>query len=186
MTQKWQTYEEVAAYLLDRFAADFGLSRVEGKQVVAGLQSGTNWEIDAKGVREGNQGFIIVECRRYTTSRLNQEDLGALAYRITDTGAEGGIIVSPLGLQEGAQKIAQAENIVEVRLDPNSTPHDFSMQFLNKLMIGVSETIRVSDDVKVQVGRTCTACRKTFTARENENVCPDCAPRVLVIGPGTD
>jgi DNA-directed RNA polymerase subunit RPC12/RpoP len=186
MTQEWQTYEEVAAYLLDRFAADFDLARVEGKQKVPGLRSGTNWEIDAKGVREGNQGFIIVECRRYTTSRLNQEDLGALAYRITDTGAEGGIIVTPLGLQEGAQKIATAANVVEVRLDPNSTPHDFTMQFLNKLMIGVSETIRVSGHVKVQVGRTCTACGKTFTVRENESVCPECSSRVLVIGPGTD
>ena len=73
MDRKWKTYEELAAYLLNQFAAEFGLSRVEGKQAVQGQRSGTQWEIDAKGVREGNQSFIIVECRRYTTSKLNQE-----------------------------------------------------------------------------------------------------------------
>ena len=37
-----------------------------------------------------------------------------MAYRISDTGAEGGIIVSPLGVQEGGKKIAETENIVTV------------------------------------------------------------------------
>jgi hypothetical protein len=45
----WRTYEEVAQYLLNEFAAHFGLGHVEGKQVVPG-QSGADWEIDAKGV----------------------------------------------------------------------------------------------------------------------------------------
>jgi DNA-directed RNA polymerase subunit RPC12/RpoP len=186
MDPKWKEYEKVAADLLDRFAADFGLSRVEGKQKVRGRQSGTQWEIDAKGVREGNQGFIIVECRRYTTSRLNQAKVGEVAYTITDTGAEGGIVVSPLGLQEGARKIAKAKNIVEVQLDPDSTPQDFAMQFLNKIMIGVSATIGFSASVQMQVGRTCTVCRKTFTVRENESVCSECSSRVLVIGPESE
>jgi hypothetical protein len=101
---QWQSYEEVGTYLLDRFATEFGLDRVEGKQGVAGQRSGTSWEIDAKGFRLGQDGFVIVEFRRYTTSRLNQEDLGGLAYRIIDSGAEGGIIVSPLGLPALSQK----------------------------------------------------------------------------------
>src|SRR5262250_1546186 len=41
-------------------------------------------------------------------------DLGGIAYRIRDSGAEGGIVVSPLGLQEGAAKVAKKENIVSV------------------------------------------------------------------------
>jgi hypothetical protein len=177
MDHKWKTYEEVAAYLLNQFASEFGFSRVEGKQVVAGQRSRTQWEIDAKGIREGNQGFIIVECRRYTTSKLSQGKVGGLAYRITDTGAEGGIVVSPLGLQEGARKIAGAENIVEVRLDPNSTPQDFSMRFLNKVMIGISERINARDHVEVRVSRPCNKCGKMFTVKENEKTCPDCSPK---------
>ena len=53
--RKCDTYEEVAAYLLNRFAADFGLERVEGKQPIPGKESGTAWVIDAKGV--SRRGF---------------------------------------------------------------------------------------------------------------------------------
>src|SRR4051794_28061593 len=79
---KWRTYEEVARFLLDQYAKEFGLQRVEGKQKVRGERSGTYWEIDAKGIREGDDGIILVECRRYTTSKQSQEKTGALAYRI--------------------------------------------------------------------------------------------------------
>jgi len=57
--KKWESYQEVATYLLDKFAREFGLNRVEGKQKIQGQYSGTEWEIDAKGVREGNEGFVI-------------------------------------------------------------------------------------------------------------------------------
>lgn len=91
----WMRYEEVATYLLNRFAKEFGLKFVEGKQHIQGQRSGTTWEIDAKGIAEGDEGFFLVECRRYITSKQSQEKTGALAYRIIDTGAVGGIIVSP-------------------------------------------------------------------------------------------
>ncbi|MCA9942544.1 MAG: restriction endonuclease [Anaerolineales bacterium] len=131
--ENWRTYEEVATFLLDQFAAEFGLKKFESKQEIEGT---VNWEIDAKGVNEGGDLFIIVECRRYTTSKLSQEALGALAYRIKDTGADGGIIVSPLGLQKGAKKIAKAENIHNVILDAKSTPTEYFLKFLNKVKVG--------------------------------------------------
>ena len=131
--KKWESYEEVAAYLLDQFAAEFGLEKFEGKQKVKGT---VNWEIDAKGVTEGGDAFIIVECRRYTSSKLNQEKVGALAYRVKDTGAKGGIIVSPLGLQKGAEIIAKSENIHNVILDENSTLKEYFLKFLNKVKVG--------------------------------------------------
>ena len=113
---RWKTYEEVSTYLLNQFAKEFGLEHVEPKQKVEGKRSGTLtfWEIDAKGVRQGDEGFFIPECRRYTISRPNQELVGALAYRILDTGAEGGIVVTPLGIQDGAKKVAWAEKIIHV------------------------------------------------------------------------
>lgn len=135
-SKSWETYEEVAAYLLNQIATEFGLDRFEGKQKVLGKRSGTEWEIDAKGVDEGNEVFFLIECRRYTTSRQNQEKLGSLAYRIIDTGAKGGIIVSPLGLQEGAAKLAQAENIYNVLLDKNSTRTEYVLKFLEKMWVG--------------------------------------------------
>src|SRR3990172_1193422 len=114
--KKWESYEEVATYLLDKFASDFGLERFEGKQTIQGQRSGTEWEIDAKGVRKGN---------------------------------EGGIVVSPLGLQEGAEKIAAAENIQSVELRADSTIYDYFLRFLNNVMVGVHDTIHFKDEVIV-------------------------------------
>jgi len=145
--KKWKTYEEVSVYLLNHLAKEFKLEKVEGKQAVPGRRSGTRWNIDAKGIKQGNEGFIIIECRCYTTSRQNQEKMGALAYRIKDTGAKGGIIVSPFDVQKGAAKVAAAENIQVVVLDENSTTTNYILRFLNKLMIGVGDTMTLRDHV---------------------------------------
>jgi hypothetical protein len=134
-SQRWENYEQVATYVLNQIAAQFGVAFFEGKQKVAGHRSGTRYEIDAKGVRHDGETFLIVECRRYTTSKQDQEKIGALAYRILDTGAKGGIVVSPLGLQEGAEKIASAEDIDSVILEPDSTTESFVVKFLNTLLI---------------------------------------------------
>jgi hypothetical protein len=154
-SRTWQSYEAVAAYLLDQIAAEFGLERFEGKQVVAGKRSNSKWEIDAKGVGESNEIFFIVECRRYTTSRQNQDRVGGLAYRIIDTGAQGGILVSPLGLQEGASKIAKAENIYSVILDADSTTTEYVLRFLEKTRYGkyLQSTIPITATLSAKVIR---------------------------------
>lgn len=86
---------------------------------------------------------MIVECRRYTTSRLPQESVGGLAYRIIDTGASGGILVTPLNLQSGAKKVAGHSNIQHVILGPNSTTTEYVLRFLNRTFIGVADTCSV-------------------------------------------
>lgn len=172
---KWKTYEEVATYLLGMFAEHFGLSRVEGKQSVPGFRSGTNWSIDAKGISSGAEAFVIIECRRHTTSKEDQEQLGGLAYRIIDTGAQGGILVSPLGFQAGAQKVAQAEDIIHVELDPNSTPTEFSMRFLNQIFVGIHERCQISDHFEAELIRVCKKCGKKFSVRADEHNCKACS-----------
>ena len=102
-------------------------------------------------------------------SKQSQGKLGSLAYQILDTGAQGGIIVSPLGTQEGAAKVAASENILSVRIDANSTPTEFVMQFLNRLMVGVSGKIDFRGDVSAKVRRTCQKCGETFIVKEKEN-----------------
>ena len=69
--------------------------------------------------------------------------------RIIDTGVVGGIIVSPLGLQEGAEKIAAAEGIVSVLLDENSTRTHYVMSFLHSVMVGVSDTVTITDTLEI-------------------------------------
>lgn len=147
--KKWESYEEVAAYLLNQFRDKFGFEKVEQKQSIQGKRSGTEYEIDAKGVRKGNEGFVIIECRRYTKSRQSQEKIGGLAYRILDTGASGGILVSPLGMQEGASKIANAENITNVILNEESTCDSYFLQFLNNVMIGLPDSIKTIENIEI-------------------------------------
>jgi hypothetical protein len=146
----WESYEKVAQFLLNRFAEHFKLGRVEDKQIVPG-KSGTVWKIDAKGVKVGGEGFLVVECRRYTKSRLNQKNLAALAYVIQDTGAEGGITVSPLDLQRGAKIIAANANVQHVILDQNSTTSDYVMRFLNQFFIAFSESVELTENIQIKV-----------------------------------
>lgn len=141
--RKWESYEHVAAYLLDSFATEFGLGKVEGKQIIPGA-SGTKWEIDAKGYSEDDATFVIVECKRYTTSKVSQETLAGLAFRIVDTGASGGIIVTPLGFQEGAKKVAAHTHVHTVLLNEDCTRTDYILQFMNKMCVGLSDTINVN------------------------------------------
>jgi hypothetical protein len=145
----WKNYEEVAIYLLDRIASELGLERVEGKQGVYGSRSLTNWEIDGRGVMIGGEGFVIIECRRYTSSKQNQERVSGLAYRILDSGASGGILVSPFGFQEGARKVAAAEGIQEVLMRADSTRTDYMLRFLNRIFVGMADVVAVSETLIV-------------------------------------
>lgn len=172
----WEAYEQIAAGLLNDFSSHFGLDRVEGKQKLPGQNSGTTWEVDAKGVRDSDGAIIVVECRRYLGRKINQEAVAGLAYRIADIGAKGGIVVSPLELQMGARNVADAEQIVSVQLDANSTPTDFAMRFLGRLLLGASVEFRlgVSIDSVVEVFRMCEFCHQRFVVVENEHRCPKC------------
>jgi len=140
--KKWRTYEEVATYLLNQMAEEFGLEKVEADQTVLGLRSGTKWKIEGKGIADGGHRFVIVECRRYPSSKLDQEEVGGLAYRIIDAGASGGIVVTPVGLQEGAAKVAAAENIITVILDEKSSSTDYIIRFLEKIKVGISGELK--------------------------------------------
>lgn len=173
----WERYQAVAADLLNRFATQFGLDRVEGKQKIRGRKS--TWKIDAKGVRDSDGAVILVECRR-KKRKLEQEALAAIAYRIRDIGAQGGIVVSPLELQSGAKRIASAEGIVEVRLDQNSTSLDFAIRFLGKLMVGASvqDSAVAGDKNDAEASRRCSCCGERFPlVDDNQRYCEQCQPK---------
>jgi hypothetical protein len=152
LMSKWETYEQVSTFILSDIRQQFGLDRVEPKQKVEGEESGTTYEIDGKGVVERPEAFLIVECRRHKQP-LKQEHLAAVAYRIIDTGADGGIVVSPLPVQEGAAKIANARNIVTVQLNADATRHEYLMRFLNELHSSFHDDIEVSDLLEIEMTR---------------------------------
>jgi hypothetical protein len=131
----WKRYEAAVRQILDEFAHHFGIHRVEGKQSIRGLRSGTEWEIEAKGIPGQSKGFFIIECRRGTRSTLDQEQLGGLAYRIIDSGALGGIMVTSIGDQKGPLKVAKAAKIITVKLNAGATPKKFPLDFLGDLIL---------------------------------------------------
>lgn len=146
----WSTYEEVAAYLLNQVSEHFGVGRFEGKQIVPG-DSGTEWEIDAKGCSDNGNRVIVVECKRHTKSGISQAITSSLAWIIQDIGAEGGILVSPIGLQDGAKKVAAKAGIVEVVLNQNSTTTDYILSFLGRIFVGFSDSLNVTDHLSIEI-----------------------------------
>ena len=145
--KQWRKYEQVATEILSRIRNELRLSSVEGKQSITGL-SGTDWELDAKGIAQGSDAFVIVECRRHTTGKIKQEAVAALAFRIQDTGASGGVLVSPLGFQEGAEKVAASANIQSAVLNADATPEQFALRFLGNLFVGFTGV-----EARIEIGR---------------------------------
>lgn len=144
----WKTYEEAARYLLEQFAEEFKLGKVEGKQLISG-NSGTEWEIDAKATNQAGEKFLIVECKRWLTASPNQETLAGLSYRIIDTGAIGGFIISPKKLQKGANLVANHNNIFHIKMDKNSTKEFLIAEFLGKLNIAISHNVQISEKISI-------------------------------------
>jgi restriction endonuclease len=134
----WETYEQVSRYLLEKMGdtLGLGLESVEGKQKLVG-KSGMEWEIEGKGVKADGGAIVVIECRRYTTSKVKAEAIGGLAYRIGDLGAAGGILVTPIGVQQGGEIIAKYEGIEIIQLDADSTlTTGYLLRFLDNVIVG--------------------------------------------------
>jgi hypothetical protein len=151
---------------------------VEGKQKIQG-KSGAVWEIDGKGILEGGEGLVILEYRRHTTSKISQGQVGELAFRLIDTDAERGILVSPLGFQKGALKVGSARKIVSVQIDPNSTETDFVVHVLNKILVGIGIKGKMTARVEPSLAKACAKCGKVFSPVETETICSDCTTSSL-------
>jgi hypothetical protein len=65
--------------------------------------------------------MILVECRQRSTKRIDQEQVAGLAFRIQDTGAAGGLIVTTVGPQKGAELVAKASKIGFAILNAEAT-----------------------------------------------------------------
>ena len=123
--QGYQGYEKAALSVLENHIEHFNLKCVEHQVWIPG-KSGTGWKADIKGVKKDGQGFVFIECRR--RKRIDQAQIAELAYKIRDTGADGGILVASAALQKGAKKVAAHEKIKTVFLDRESTKSEYVMQ----------------------------------------------------------
>lgn len=149
----WKIYEDAARKVLIDIRKELGVEAVEGKQTLSGINA--NWEIDAKAWCENSNNFLVIEVRRHTKAGLSQESVAAIAYRIQDLGASGGVIVSPKPIQKGAKPIALNANISHVRLSPDSTTERYLAEFMGRRFHGVSitESVQATDTCSVVVVR---------------------------------
>lgn len=137
MADDWRVYEDAARAVIQNLHQDLGIDSVSDKQTVLG-KSGTQWEFDALAFQDNGENFIIIEARRYTTSSLKQKDIATSAFSIGDVGAVGGIVISPLPLQRGAELVAKMSGIKPLRLSPDSTSVDYLAESMSRRFIGVS------------------------------------------------
>ncbi|MBD2129460.1 restriction endonuclease [Microcoleus sp. ZQ-A2] len=140
-SNKSQEYENLTRKILndDRLRPYLDLARVETyTRSFPGKKTGADWKADAFGY-DLDGGLVLIECKHYKKGKLKQNQVGGFAYTIQDTGAKRGIIVTTLGLQSGAIKVAKAENITLIRLDYNSTDKDFTVHLVNRAVIQITE-----------------------------------------------
>jgi predicted helicase len=133
----WMQYEEVIRLLLNQYREAFGLERVEPKQKIPGA-SGTEWEIDVVAYAKEGGKLILFECKQHK-GKIKQGEVARFAYSIDDTRAANGYFVTPLGLQKGAEIVAQHEQIGCIRIPRDSTAENHIVRFLDKVFISVTD-----------------------------------------------
>ena len=135
----WKDYEATARAVLHDLRTHLGITSIGGDTDLPG-KSGTSWRVEGTAIRVSDGATVIIECRRYTTKGLTQEAAGGIAFRISDTGSGGALLVTPLPLQEGAALVAGSQSISHVILDPASTSENYLAEFLGRTFYGVTIT----------------------------------------------
>jgi len=92
---------------------------VHKHRVYEGRRTGHQHDIDVSIDLEvgGLRILILVECKKYRR-RVEISDLLEFAQRIDDIGASKGVVVSTIGFQKGALKVASAHRIALVTTAP--------------------------------------------------------------------
>jgi hypothetical protein len=170
-----EQYEDVTKTILNALRSHLGLACVQGEVRHEG-ESGTAWNVDASCYRQDDGALLLVECRRKTTRRVDQEEMAGFAFRIGDTGASGGLMVTPIGYQKGAKAVAGATRIGLATLNPDATSREYTLEIAERLFHGLLISDHGHETDHVFVHRTCGACGGELTARDagETYTCPAC------------
>lgn len=145
----WEKYEEYTRIILnDRVVKQYLKQNynlfditIQPKKKFLGV-SGAMWEIDAYGYN--NNDLILIECKHYkNNTKVEQNIVAAFAYIIRDLKAKCGIIITTVGLQSGANKVATHENIQIIQIHQNSTDKHFFIRFSkhNQSLLSITDKI---------------------------------------------
>lgn len=140
--KKWENYEQVTRQMLLDLKQYFGLDRVEEKGKLKGI-SGEEWGIDVIAYKPEPGDLVIVECKQRSSSRIDRSTIAGFAYVIRDTQAKSGIFVISIGLQEGAKRLAEYENIlvIELKVDITDNSEDYIAKLANDIFGKVTDRL---------------------------------------------
>ncbi|MCK4392863.1 restriction endonuclease [Candidatus Bipolaricaulota bacterium] len=175
MSSNSKQYEEATKAILDALREHLGLSSVQGEVRYEG-KSGTGWKVDASCYRQEDGALVLVECRRKTTRRVPQEEMAGFAFRVGDIGASGGLMVTPIGYQEGAKIVAKAARIGLATLNPDATDTEYVLAIAGRLFRGLLISDHGCGTKHIFVHRTCSACGSKLVTWDNGQtyICPVC------------
>lgn len=113
-----KSYEEAVKFLIEKRLVPWDNGKpikVYHRQKYHGLASGHEHEIDLSFEVDvaGTQILVVVECKCYRR-RISVDDVLEFSARIDDISAHKGILVSTVGFQKGAAKVAKAKGIALV------------------------------------------------------------------------
>jgi len=113
------SYEQFVEHMYKRISRGTS-AKVRRNKKYVGKSSGHRHQIDVSvetSVLGGLSLLILVECKHYR-DKVKVRDLLAFAERIHDIGAHKGVVVTTIGFQRGAIKIANAHGIALVKTQP--------------------------------------------------------------------
>lgn len=139
----WKNYEDAVRAIIGQHRELFGLEAVASAPAKIQGKSGYVWNIEVIGYAVRNRAAVLFEVRRKTTRNVVPEEAGALAFRISDTGASKGFFVTPLGrhLSRGAKQVALAHKIDHAQVSCDATPEQYILNYLNQFFVRVTDHV---------------------------------------------
>lgn len=140
--KEWERYEDVARQVIDDIKSHLGLSLVNEDKIEFKKKDGGKCEIDISAYDMSDGKLVLVESRKKNKS-LNQEEVHGFAYRIQQTGAKRGIIVTTIGLQQGAQIAADGAKITLIRLNEGSTKEEYVAKITQQIFLKITDKCKM-------------------------------------------
>jgi predicted helicase len=138
--KEWERYEDVARQLIDDIKSYLGLSLVNEDKRKFKKKDGGECEIDVSAYNISDEKLVLVECRK-KKEPLSQEEVHGFAYRIQQMNTSRGIIVTTIGLQQGARLAADGAKITLIRLGVHSTKEKYIAEIIQQIFVKVTDQL---------------------------------------------
>lgn len=145
--ESWKTYRKATRQFFKDVKGYIGAERKEGRQKIE-IKSGSECEVDVTAYRVGGEGIIVFECKRWEHS-LDKGALGKFHYLIKNAGVNSEMVIIPLDSQECTTKLAQAEKIIDIKLDFHSTSESYIGKIVSHIFSRVKDEVAIYNNERV-------------------------------------